>query len=126
MGDQGSFSGALRTAAGSFTTRVFGWIKLQQVAGGDVGHVEGRILAHQDNVHGGEVHFREVAEDVVGAALALDGDGAGAGEQAVLAAFALALDAFAEGKVVDLVVPERVARGAAPPASGRRSSRRRC
>ena len=28
---------------------------LQQMGGGDVGHVEGRVLAHQDDVHGRQI-----------------------------------------------------------------------
>ena len=32
---------------------------------GDVGHVEGRVLAHQDDIEAGEVELLEVAEAVV-------------------------------------------------------------
>ena len=52
---------------------------LEQVGGGDVGHVEGRVLAHQHHVHRAEIEQSAFAERVVGAALALDRDEAGAG-----------------------------------------------
>jgi len=35
---------------------------LEQVGGGDISHVEWRILAHQDHVHSRQVHDRRVAE----------------------------------------------------------------
>ena len=82
---------------------------LEQMGGGDVGHVERRILAHQHHVHRGEIEQHGFAERVVRAALAFDGDRADAGEQAFLAAFALTPDAFAQRQVADLVVPQRVA-----------------
>ncbi len=50
-----SFSGALRTAAGSFTTSVLRVDVLQQMRRGDIGHVERRVLAHQHHVHRAEV-----------------------------------------------------------------------
>ena len=50
-----SFSGALRTSAGSLTTSVFGMDALEEMRGGDVGHVEGRVLAEQHHVEAGEV-----------------------------------------------------------------------
>ena len=48
------FSGALRTCAGSLTTSVFGMDALEQMRGGDVGEVERRVLAQQDDVELGE------------------------------------------------------------------------
>ena len=45
---------------------------LEQMGGGDVGEVEGRILAHQDHVDLGEIDGLEVAEDRVAASLPPD------------------------------------------------------
>ncbi len=42
---------------------------LEQMRGGDIGHVEGRILAQQDDVHGREVDALRRAE---GEMVALD------------------------------------------------------
>ena len=39
--------------------------QFQQVRRGDVGHVEGRVLAHQHDIDPGEVEFLERAEAVV-------------------------------------------------------------
>ena len=44
---------------------------LQQVRGGDVGHVERRVLAQQDGVELGEVHRARIGEPVVVAGLVL-------------------------------------------------------
>ena len=46
---------------------------------GDVGHVEGRILAHQDDIDTGEVELLERAEAVVVALSAHDFERPGAG-----------------------------------------------
>ncbi len=43
---------------------------LQQMRRRDVGHVEGRVLAHQDHVHRGEIEGLELAETVMPATLA--------------------------------------------------------
>ena len=43
---------------------------LEEMRRGDIGHVEGRILAHQDHVHGCEVEGLEGAEAEMIAALA--------------------------------------------------------
>ena len=44
---------------------------LQEVGGGDVGHVEGRVLTHQDCIHRTEVQFPRFPEGKMRAALAL-------------------------------------------------------
>ena len=45
-----SFSGALRTWNGSFTTKRLGMDALKNMRRGDVGHVERRVLAHQHHI----------------------------------------------------------------------------
>ena len=49
------FSGALRTCAGSLTTNVFGMDALEQMGGGDIGEIEGRVLAQQHHVEFGQL-----------------------------------------------------------------------
>ncbi len=82
---------------------------LQHVGGGDVGHVEGRVLAHQDHVHGRQVQDELVAELVVVAGDALHRHRTGAGEQPFLARRPRLQHAFAQRHVPHLVVPQPVA-----------------
>ena len=49
------FSGALRTLRRVVDDERLGMDALEQVGRGDVGEVEGRVLAHQHDVHLGEV-----------------------------------------------------------------------
>ena len=100
-----SFSGAFRTAAGSFTTSVLRMDVLQQMGGSDVSHIERRVLAHQHHVHGCEVQQDQLAEAVVGTPLAFDRDRAGARVQTLFATFALPPDALAQRHVAYLVMP---------------------
>jgi hypothetical protein len=60
------FSGELRTQAGSLTTSVLGVNALEQMRRGDVVHVEGRILAQQDDIHLREIGAHGRAERVSG------------------------------------------------------------
>ena len=72
---------------------------LQHVRRRDVGHVEGRVLAHQHDIDAGEVERLRGPERRVVAALATHLQRPGAGDEASLA----------EGQVLDEVVPEHVA-----------------
>ena len=47
-----SFSGALRTLAGSFTTSVLGCMPFEKMRRGDVGEIERRVLPQQDDIEG--------------------------------------------------------------------------
>ena len=65
-----TFSGALRTCAGSLTTSVFGMDALEQMRRGDVGEIERRVLAQQDHVEGRELDAprltqRKVVADLI-------------------------------------------------------------
>ena len=73
-----SFSGALRTAAGSFTTRVLRLDVLQHMGGGDIGHVEraGPGASAPRPCWPGRC-VSGVAGVEMGAGLAAHGDGAG-------------------------------------------------
>ena len=57
-----TFSGALRTCAGSLTTSVVGMDALEHVGRRDVGEVERRILAHQDHVERGKLDAPRLAQ----------------------------------------------------------------
>ena len=81
----------------------------EQMGRGDVGHIERRVLAHQHDIHGGEIEPHRFAEFVVGAACAFDGDRADECKEPLLPPFTLTPDAFAQRQVADLVVPQRVA-----------------
>ena len=63
------FSGALRTARGSLTTSVFGWMRSSRCVVGDVGEVERRVLPHQDDVERRELDALRLAEREVVALL---------------------------------------------------------
>ena len=63
---------------------------VEQVRGRDVGEVEGRVLAHQDHVHGREVDDLGRPEADMVAALAADLERAGGGDDAALAVAQLA------------------------------------
>ena len=58
---------------------------LEEVGGGDVGEVEGRVLAHEDHVEVGEVDRFEVTEGHVAAPLPPDLEGLGVRGEAPLA-----------------------------------------
>jgi hypothetical protein len=72
---------------------------LQHVGGGDIGHVEGRVLPHQDHVHRAEVEPFGGAEGEVVSHLAPQDDGVGPRGQPLAT----------QRHVADLVVPELVA-----------------
>ena len=82
------FSGALRTAAGSLTTSVFGMDALQQMRGGDVGEVERRVLPQQHHVERGERDALAFAEREMVARLVAHLQRLHGGEHVVLAACA--------------------------------------
>ena len=88
------------------------WVDvLEDVGGADVGHVEGRVLAHQHHVHACQVDGLRLAGVEVGAGLAAHGDGAGEAGDAVRGAAGRLAAAFAQGEVAHFVVPERMAAG---------------
>ena len=68
------FSGELRTEAGSLTTSVFGLEALEQMRRGDIGHVEGRILAEMDDVELCQIDAPWMREAVVVAGPVFDGE----------------------------------------------------
>ena len=57
-----TFSGALRTWAGSLTTSVFGWMRSSMCVVRDVGEVERRVLAQQHHVERGQIDVPRLAE----------------------------------------------------------------
>ena len=67
-----TFSGALRTLRRIVDHQRLGMDALEQVRGGDVGHVERRVLAQQHHVEVGEVLGARVGQAVVRAGLVLD------------------------------------------------------
>src|SRR4026207_2109158 len=73
------FSGELRTLAGSLTTSVSGMVR------GDIGQVEGRILAKMHHVEGAGIHFPWMREPVVVSGLVLHGETMALGDQLAVA-----------------------------------------
>ena len=59
-----SFSGALRTSAGSLTTKRSRMDHLEEVCRRNVGHVERRILPHQHDVELAETSRRSISPRV--------------------------------------------------------------
>ena len=74
--------------------------RLEQIGGGDIGHVEGRVLTHQDDVHVlRQVQLHLVAEGHVVAHGLAQGHRAGAAEQ----------DAVFQRQGAEVIDPERIA-----------------
>ena len=72
---------------------------VQKMRGGDIAHVEGRILAQPDHVEVRQVHLGPVAEGDVAAFLAAQGDGAAARDH----------PAFVIAQLIDRVLEQAMA-----------------
>ena len=98
MGDE-KLLGRVADVEGIVDDQGLGVDVLQEVGGGDVGHVEGRILAHENHVHQRQVEFLHLPQAKVVAFLAADRQGAREGGET----------AAPEGQATGEVMVERVA-----------------
>ena len=83
---------------------------------GDVGHVEGRVLAHQHDIDPGEIEFFKRAKAVMGAGLAEDFERPAAGVEPPVA----------QGQRVGQVMKQRVAARLRLKSESKGRNRRRC